>query len=275
MTESVLPRLKRETSEISLSSISTKRESASQRYRQREVDIQGKSQSAEAKAKTKAHIEDELRGAIAALKKPNPRMAVKEFVDAADQRVDQSRSRKARHPMRNPFAAQVMATPSRDRKHSQLLRPESSTKHPFCPPKFSSPVSSQVLCSATKPSWAATFASKHSATTSSVSHNVEKTPTKSSARADELDTCSGKRTLTKTPTVALQSPEAHRSRSRLGLLLSLPASPAALGDIPTNVVPQRDTSHVGGDDDVGVFMTPLKTTSLPKPVEIDDCRYSM
>lgn len=41
----------------------------------------------------KANIEQELQGAIAALKKPNPRMAVKELVEAAEQRADRAKTK--------------------------------------------------------------------------------------------------------------------------------------------------------------------------------------
>lgn len=88
-TDSVLPRLKREVSEASMSSIpaSSVSISKSRRYSQREVDLSSISQAKEAKLKKKASVEQELKGAIAALKKPNPRMAVKELVDAADRRA--------------------------------------------------------------------------------------------------------------------------------------------------------------------------------------------
>lgn len=57
------------------------------RYSQREVDFTAVSQAAQARMKKKADVEQELQGAIAALKKPNPRMAVKELVEAADKRM--------------------------------------------------------------------------------------------------------------------------------------------------------------------------------------------
>ena len=69
--------------------------------------------------KRKAAIDKELKGAIATLKRPNPRMAVKELVESADRRTADvnPRSRKPQHPMRNPFAVgvQVMATPKANR----------------------------------------------------------------------------------------------------------------------------------------------------------------
>lgn len=61
--------------------------SKSRRYSQREVDLGSISQVKEVKLKKKANVEQELKGAIAALKRPNPRMAVKEFVEAAEKRA--------------------------------------------------------------------------------------------------------------------------------------------------------------------------------------------
>ncbi|KAI4126427.1 MAG: hypothetical protein LQ341_006879, partial [Variospora aurantia] len=125
-TDSVLPDLKREPSDTLLSNVPSKRSTfhKSNRYSQREVDLGAVSQAAEAKAKRKANIEQELQGAIAALKRPNPRMAVKEFVEAADKRAAGARSRKSKHPVRNPFAqgVQIMATPSVNRRKDVFSR---------------------------------------------------------------------------------------------------------------------------------------------------------
>ena len=90
-TDSALPGLKREVSDTSLSTIPLNRVALqkSRRYRQREVDLKANS----VKLKKKALVDRELQGAIAALKKPNPRMAVKEFVEAAEQRAVGSNSR--------------------------------------------------------------------------------------------------------------------------------------------------------------------------------------
>ena len=60
------------------------------RYNQREVDLYTASHAAEAKLKKKVRVEQELQGAIAALKRPNPRMAVKELVEDAEKRAAKS-----------------------------------------------------------------------------------------------------------------------------------------------------------------------------------------
>ena len=101
-TDSALPGLKREVSDTSLSTIPLNRVALqkSQRYSQREVDLRAVSQSTEAKLKKKAAVERELQGAIAALKRPNPRMAVKELVEAAEKRAAGSTSRSKQHSIR-------------------------------------------------------------------------------------------------------------------------------------------------------------------------------
>lgn len=99
-TDSALPGLKREVSDTSLSTIPLNRVALqkSQRYSQREVDLKVVTQAAEAKLKKKAKIEQELQGAIAALKKPNPRMAVRELVEAAEKRAIGTSSRSKDSP---------------------------------------------------------------------------------------------------------------------------------------------------------------------------------
>lgn len=92
-TDSALPGLKRHANDTSLTSISLNRVALHKRYSQREVDLNAASKAAEAKARKKASVEQELQGAIATLKKPNPRMAVKELVEAAEKRAAGSQSR--------------------------------------------------------------------------------------------------------------------------------------------------------------------------------------
>lgn len=92
-TDPVLPQVKREVSDTSLSSIPLNRVAMHKRYSQREIDLHATSQAAEAKLKKKTRVEQELRGAIAALKRPNPRMAVKDLVEYAERRAAASHSR--------------------------------------------------------------------------------------------------------------------------------------------------------------------------------------
>ncbi|KAL8782499.1 MAG: hypothetical protein Q9213_005338 [Squamulea squamosa] len=119
-TDSVVPSLKREPSEVSLSNVPIIRPTLRQnkRYSQREVDLTAVSYAKEAKIRKKAEVEQELQGAIAALKKPNPRMAVKELIESAERRATGVKSRKSQNPVRHPFAqsVQIMATPSAHRR---------------------------------------------------------------------------------------------------------------------------------------------------------------
>lgn len=92
-TDPILPQVKREISDTPLSSIPQNRVAMHKRYSQREVDLHATSRATEAKLKKKARVERELQGAIAALKKPNPRMAVKELVEDAERRAAASHPR--------------------------------------------------------------------------------------------------------------------------------------------------------------------------------------
>ena len=92
-TDPAFPQVKREVSDPSLASIPLNRVAMHKRYSQREVDLHATSQANEAKLKKKTRVEQELQGAIAALKKPNPRMAVKELVEDAERRAAASHSR--------------------------------------------------------------------------------------------------------------------------------------------------------------------------------------
>ena len=92
-TDPVLPQVKREVSDTSLSSIPLNRVAMHKRYSQREIDLHVTTQATEARLKKTAKVEQELQGAIAALKKPNPRMAVKELVEDAERRAAASHSR--------------------------------------------------------------------------------------------------------------------------------------------------------------------------------------
>ena len=95
VTESDLPKFKREHSDPPLTAIPLNNTAVhkTKRYSQREVDLTVVSQAAQAKLKKRATVEKELQGAIATLKRPNPRMAVKDLVEAADKRVAESTSK--------------------------------------------------------------------------------------------------------------------------------------------------------------------------------------
>ncbi|KAL8794472.1 MAG: hypothetical protein Q9195_002945 [Heterodermia aff. obscurata] len=133
-TDSALPCLKREASDTAISLVGLNRaiSQKTQRYSQREVDLKAVLLATQTKLQKKAAVERELQGAIAALKKPNPRMAVKELVEAAEKRAAGSNSRKPKNPVRSLFAqgVQVTATPRNRRQKDvfgELPRPPATT----------------------------------------------------------------------------------------------------------------------------------------------------
>lgn len=92
-TDPMLSSIKREVSDVSMSSTTANKVPLHKlrRYSQREVDLSAASQANEARLKKKAGVEKELQNAIAALKRPNARMAVKELIEAAEKRTTSSR----------------------------------------------------------------------------------------------------------------------------------------------------------------------------------------
>ncbi|KAL9127286.1 MAG: hypothetical protein Q9217_003801 [Psora testacea] len=184
-TEPTLPQMKREVSAKSTSYISPNRVAISKRYSQREVDLRAASQATEAKLKKKATIEHELQGAIAALKKPNPRMAVKELLEAAETRAAGPHSKKPRNSVHNPLGqgVQIMATPSKDRP-SQI-----SVGRPRLPRRLETespergvipvPSLSKVLCSTAKAPSSSVRPPKASiGSCADISYDSEQTPTR-------------------------------------------------------------------------------------------------
>ena len=131
---------KRETSEIPLSAISHLKDSRPpsrsrqpsiqlQHLNRRQVDLNAISSATEAKLKRKAVIEEELKEAITALKKPNRGLAIKEFVEASERRTFASASASAskrkkdvaaRRVLQSVGNVQVLATPRHGRKIDAL-----------------------------------------------------------------------------------------------------------------------------------------------------------
>ena len=148
-TEPALAQIKREVTETSLTSIPLNRVAMAKRYNQREVDLQGASQADDKKSKRKMAIAQELQGAIAALRKPNARAAVKDFVEASDKRHSGLAAKhRAKFSRSNTVggndasqeqssqyirAVQIQATPSRYGKRGQanVNGNPSSRKHPM------------------------------------------------------------------------------------------------------------------------------------------------
>ncbi|KAI9782961.1 MAG: hypothetical protein M1839_004436 [Geoglossum umbratile] len=131
-TSPAVPGLKRETSECSLWSVPPKDAQPpmnvfrggvlkSKKFGQREIDMSFTTNATNIKLQRKAKVEEELREAITALKKPNRGLAVKEFVETSERRAlagSCSRRVGIKKSTRNALDVQVMATPKGNRKAS-------------------------------------------------------------------------------------------------------------------------------------------------------------
>ncbi|KAI9722279.1 MAG: hypothetical protein M1812_001751 [Candelaria pacifica] len=182
VTAPAIPGQKREESEKPLSAVASKNPQLrpdthgaalrAKRFTQREVDLSAVSNTNEAKLKKKkASIEEELKNAITALKRPNRGLAGRDLVDSAERRASAKimGAKKAKaFPVRNPFApgVQVTATPKGRRKKNMVGVPptvsveETSTVKP--PLEFLLPSDHSILQSIARVSEMTLFScSKH------------------------------------------------------------------------------------------------------------------
>jgi DNA replication regulator SLD3 len=147
-TDSQVMPVKCETTEVSMSSIPTRRDSQpslarkidvleKHRLRQREVDFGALAAANEAKAKKKQEVEQKLKDAISTLKKPSRAAVSGEFVDAVEQRkrMAEGRARPPLHKRKSSSQAQVAATPTNARKTSAIA----ATPHHIPAPSFVRP----------------------------------------------------------------------------------------------------------------------------------------
>ncbi|KAI9851804.1 MAG: hypothetical protein M1838_002662 [Thelocarpon superellum] len=133
VTDPTVPGLKRETSEAPLSAIPAMLVSRSgvlnsKRFSQREVDLGGSATVAEGPSKKLMSLDEELKSAITALKKPNRGLAVKEFVESSERRTQGtglfgkgSRGTKQAARIGNTRAVQVQATPKGNRRQDAFF----------------------------------------------------------------------------------------------------------------------------------------------------------
>ncbi|KAK4128197.1 hypothetical protein N657DRAFT_7619 [Parathielavia appendiculata] len=147
-TQTVIPGLKREASESSLTGLILRADSNSLRERPSSIFSRSISMSgADVKAQKKAQVEAELKDAISALKKPNRTLAVKEFVEAADRRASAGQLKKLKKPSR-ASAVQVKATPANNR-YKDVLAAEKAQSQPApfldIPPSSASVVPASTL----------------------------------------------------------------------------------------------------------------------------------
>ncbi|MCJ1313984.1 hypothetical protein MMC25_007664 [Agyrium rufum] len=139
-TDSLLPTLKREDSAISLSSIPSHRTSKTlgKHFAQRQVDLTTISKATEAKLARKQAVEEEKDAAIATLKKPNARLAMKDLIESKELREAGSLGglRKSKNPIRSAISegVQVMATPKNNRRRDAY-----GDLPPLPPPRYETP----------------------------------------------------------------------------------------------------------------------------------------
>ena len=97
VTAPAVPGLKREGSQIPLDEVPTRDSQAmrvsrsgvlnSKRFHQREIDLGDVASRNDLKAKKNSQVQDELKGTITALKKPNRGLAVKDYVESCERRT--------------------------------------------------------------------------------------------------------------------------------------------------------------------------------------------
>ncbi|KAH0282291.1 hypothetical protein M436DRAFT_45662 [Aureobasidium namibiae CBS 147.97] len=147
-TDSQVFPVKSETPEVSISSISARRDSqpslarksdvlGKHRLLQREVDFGAIAAANEAKARKKQEVEQKLKDAISTLKKPSRATVSGEFVDAVEQRkrMAEGRARPPLHKRKSSSVAQVAATPKNGHKTSAIA----ATPHYIPAPSFGRP----------------------------------------------------------------------------------------------------------------------------------------
>jgi DNA replication regulator SLD3 len=147
-TDSQVVPVKSQTPELNMSSIPLRRDSQpslarksdvleKHRLRQREVDFGAIAAANEAKAKKKQEVEQKLKDAISALKKPSRAAVSGEFVDAVEQRkrMAEGRARPPLHKRKSSSMAQVAATPKNGHKTSAIA----ATPRHIPAPSFSRP----------------------------------------------------------------------------------------------------------------------------------------
>jgi DNA replication regulator SLD3 len=152
-TDLGIPRFKREESEVSLFDIPVQRGKSVvarvERLKAQQVDMHAISAATEAKLAQKAKLEEEVKNAINTLKKPNPRQAVKEYVEATEQRSLGSASmrKKTAGPIRKILDdrnVQVAATPRHRKTHAFV--PMTGKRERFQEDKEVLPPSSGDFC---------------------------------------------------------------------------------------------------------------------------------
>ncbi|KAH7388792.1 DNA replication regulator SLD3-domain-containing protein [Pyrenochaeta sp. MPI-SDFR-AT-0127] len=211
--------VKREGSEVPLSSIpfqrspsKSARQSMSQmRHLQgREIDLTQPSAAAAAKLKQKQRVEEDLKDAISALKKPNRGLAAGGYVADIERRGlgSTSKPRKSANPVRKIIRdVQVSATPRTGRRTKDMIEQTPSHDHhqnPFLrlPPSGAPPSNDFCIPSsaAHPPSSMVPATVQRSATARSLAHSsIAETPSKAPNTKAYIFSGAARRTIFATP----------------------------------------------------------------------------
>jgi DNA replication regulator SLD3 len=267
MTDSALIRdIKREGSEAPLSAIpfqrspsKNNRRSMSQ-YRHlegRELDLTTPSAAVTAKLKQKQRVEEDLKEAITALKKPNRGLAVGGYVDEVERRGvgPSSRSRKQLNPTRKVVKdIQVTATPRVGRRTKDMVEQTPSDHfhagNPFArfpmTSAMASPSAFRIPSSGSRQPAIVPGTVHRSATGRQlVHHNIAETPSKA-PNAKVFDAGTARRTIFATP-----------SRTNANAALD-----EDVFDTPVKAISNIQAAFTNMPP-TAVFATPTKPTSIP------------
>lgn len=293
-----LPRLKRESSEMSMSSIPLNEKSARasrepsvhlRHLNRRQIDLNAIAAATDAKIKAKAEADNELRNAIDALKKPNRVLANREYANETDLRKQQALKRPngPRRISSKKSGVQVGATPSHVRTADFLAKGvvEGSTSagavtsSPFDRVPMSTPaVPNSMSKSTVRPTLAATKApSGFSQPVFSSRSNevISATPSRGPAgrHADFLSQPSS--TLHPTNAIGISKAEALMDRAMNRPVFAIPSStrkPTAAMAMPSPYLYEEDVDTVAATPSAGpstmadYFSTPSKRA---KAVRVD------
>jgi DNA replication regulator SLD3 len=306
-----MPRMKREASEMSVSMFDlppakriTRAPSVQLRHLQaRQINLNDLTVATEKKVKQKARIEEELRGAINNLKKPNRGAAIKEYVDETEQRSLGSTSmrKKTAGPVRKfqpANSVQVTATPRHVRK-TDALAPTTANKSRINHDDEMQPPSSGNSCipsSAVQPSRNGRIAFNQPQFTrkpADVGNSVAETPSRGRSKtvtfpdfdkrvpsssfsssqpaAVHLEAAATAQTPIRSSAKPLHFPSIRSQQISDDTILQTPSKPRDVEkkNIFAFATPQRPASG-GTPAPVPQTPDPPQNTTIPKSVDVDD-----
>jgi DNA replication regulator SLD3 len=284
--------IKREGSEIRLSAIPLQRSPSQAAKRSmsqmrilkgREIDLETTSAAAAAKIRQKKRVEDDLKDAITALKKPNRGLAAGNYANDVEQRGLglTNKSRKPTSTVRNLTKdVQVSATPRAARRMNNTMIQQTPMHHrnPFTGPRQTDAPPSSDFCipsSAPRPASSIVPATvQRSATTRRFEEpSISETPSRPAISKSFLSQSTTNRTLFVTPRkhrapspdspaqvdatptkmIASSPPDIVNTRTKPRLLFATPLKPAAQAPVPDVVVPSISTAAAKDGDEPSIF----------------------